>query len=191
MSRPRGRPPKDTAGPSREAMLSIALDHLDTAGVDAFTMRALGERLGVNAMTIYHHFGDRGGLIAAMADHVYASVSAPATGSVVDRIAALMLAYHTQVHRHPSLTLLIFSGPVVFPKQAQRITDDISQLLIDAGMTTQKARLWVAILVDFTHGAAIATAMGGRPEVETTATGLPDGYSDALMELLNGLKGSL
>ena len=172
-------------------MLSIALDFLDAEGVEAFTMRALAERIGVNAMTIYHHFGDRDGLIEAMADHAYSSVCAPSAETSLDRIVALMLTYHAQVLRHPGLTLLIFSRPVVLPKQAQRITDDLSQLLIDTGMASQKSRLWVDILVDFTHGAAVATAIRGRPELEITETGSSDAYAAALMELMNGLKGRL
>ena len=51
-------------------MLSAALRLLDSQGVEGFTMRSLAHSLGVTPMTIYHHFGDRDGLIAAMADRV-------------------------------------------------------------------------------------------------------------------------
>ncbi|MDD7970811.1 TetR/AcrR family transcriptional regulator [Roseinatronobacter alkalisoli] len=189
MNRPRGRPPRDSPTVSRDDMLTAALHLLDTKGVAAFTMRALATRLQVNPMTIYHHFGDRDALVAAMAERVYSSVSAPDSGGSLRRIEALMRAYHGQVLRHPGLTLLVFSLPEVFPQQARRITDDIAQLLIDAGLTAQKARLWVNILVDFTHGAAIATAMGAHAEPKDRDAFCDDDYADALRALLTGLQG--
>lgn len=125
-------------------------------------MRALAERLGVNPMTIHHHFGGRDGLIGAMSEAVYAQVVAPADGTPIDRIAGLLKAYHGQVLRHPGLTMLIFSRPSVFPQQAERITNEISALLAEVGLPDHRTRLWRDILVDFTHGAALATAMNSR-----------------------------
>lgn len=189
MNRPRGRPPRDKASLSPEDMLATALDLLDAKGAKAFTMRALAERLLVNPMTIYHHFGDRDGLIEAMSERVYRNVSAPAAGTPRGRIEALLRAYHAQILRHPGLTLLIFNLPTVFPEQARRITEDIVALLAEAGLSSQRSRLWVNILVDFTHGAAVATAMGGRPSFE--GSGPDNGYDEALSELLDGLANGL
>ena len=44
-------------------------------------MRALAERLGVNPMTIHHHFRRRDGLISAMSEVAYAQVTAPEDGT--------------------------------------------------------------------------------------------------------------
>lgn len=189
MNRPRGRPPRDKAGVSPDDILLAALDLLDAKGAEAFTMRALAERLQINAMTIYHHFGDRDGLIGAISERVYRGVCAPTSGSPRSRIEALLLAYHAQVLLHPGLALLIFSRPAVFPEQARRITEDIAALLAEAGLSSQRSRLWVNILVDFTHGAAVATAMGGQ-----SASDGPDAdqsYDNALAELLNALANGL
>lgn len=185
MTRPRGRPPQNKATVSRDDMLLAALDLVDTDGVDAFTMRTLAGRLQINPMTIYHHFGDRDGLIGAMSERVYRDVSAPASGAPRSRIEALLRAYHGQVLNHPGLTLLIFSRPTVFPEQAQRITKEIAELLAEAGLSPQRTRLWINILVDFTHGAAIATAISGRFNSEGFDS--KDDYDKALTELLNGL----
>lgn len=162
MNRSRGRPRRETAGVSPDDILREALDLLRSAGIDGFTMRALAARMQLNPMTIYHHFGDRDGLISAMADRVYAGVSETPGGTVRARLESLLRAYHAEVLRHPDLTLLIFSRPPAFPSHARRITEDIARLLVDTGLTTEKSRLWVSILVDFTHGAAIATAMANR-----------------------------
>lgn len=189
MNRPRGRPKSDTGTPSRESMEEAALQILDTGGSEAFTMRAVAERLGVNPMTIHHHFGGRNGLIKALADRVYSAVTAPETGDCLRRIESLLHTYHASVIRHPELALLIFSGPDVFPKQAQRITDDISTLLADMGLERSKLALWVSILVDFTHGAAIATAMAVQDEHHGAPPGTGNGYAETLAELLKAMQG--
>lgn len=185
MKRPRGRPPRAEAPVSRDDMVVAALALLDREGVDALTMRALAERLGINPMTILYHFGGRDGLIGAMSEAVYEQVTALENGTPIDRIGGLLKAYHAQVLRHPALTMLIFSRPTVFPQQAERITNEISTLLAEVGLPDERTPLWRDILVDFTHGAALATAMSARgldyaPQDD-------QGFTMALRELLIGL----
>ena len=185
MKRPRGRSPRAQAPVSRDEMVVAALELLDREGADALTMRALAERLAINPMTIHHHFGGRDGLIGAMSDAAYAQVMAPENGTPIDRIGDLLKAYHAQVLRHPALTTLIFSRPVVFPQLAERITNEISALLAEAGLPHQRTKLWRDILVDFTHGAALATAMSGRHQDRESHE--DQGFTMALGELLMGL----
>lgn len=189
MNRPRGRPPRQASRPSPADMLGAAIALLDEAGVEGFTMRALAARLQINPMTIYHHFGDREQLIAAMADRIHAGVAPPATGAPLSRIKALLRAYHETILRHPALTLLVFTSSGLFPAQARRITDSLHGLLVDAGLPAQQAALWLDILIDFTHGAALATAMAG-----SSAAPANDGaerYHQALAELLGGLRAEI
>ncbi|WP_417812445.1 TetR/AcrR family transcriptional regulator [Thalassospira alkalitolerans] len=185
MKRPRGRPPSAETPVSRDDMVGAALDLLDREGAAALTMRALAERLSINPMTIHHHFGGRDGLIGAMSEAVYAQVSAPKHGTPIDRIGELLKAYHAQVLRHPALTMLIFSQPTVFPRQAKRITDEISALLAEIGLPDDRTLLWRDILVDFTHGAALATAMSGRNWDRGSQE--DQGFNMAMRELLLGL----
>ncbi|ARC88157.1 TetR/AcrR family transcriptional regulator [Rhodovulum sp. MB263] len=190
MKRPRGRPPRAGAPVSRDEMLTAALALLEDEGADAFTMRRLAERLGINPMTIHHHFGGRDGLIGAMSERAHAGVAAPEEGTPTERIGGLLRAYHRQVRRHPGLTLLIFSRPTVFPEQAERITREISALLAEAGLPDRQGRLWRDILVDVTHGAALATAMtqGNAADAPAGDQGAEDrGYDAALDELMRAL----
>jgi AcrR family transcriptional regulator len=168
-------------------MLSAALEILDGEGADALTMRALAKRSGVNPMTIYHHFGDRDGLIKALSERAYAGVAAPQEGSVRTRLEELLQSYQSQVVQHPGLTLAIFSRPSVFPEQAERITDDLRTLLGELGLPPSRSQLWVSILVDFTHGAALATAMRSEHEGGRTTSVGDEEYSSTLAELLDSL----
>lgn len=189
MNRPRGRPTRQAGGPSPDDMLGAAIDLLDAAGVEGFTMRALAARLQINTMTIYHHFGDRERLVAAMADRIHAGVVAPASGAALSRAEGLLHAYHATILRHPALTLLVFTSPGLFPAQAQRITDSLCGLLVDAGLSAQRAALWLDILVDFTHGAALATALADRSAA--SANEGADRYRQALAQLLGGLRAEI
>jgi AcrR family transcriptional regulator len=163
-ARGRGRPPVDGKTVSPQSILSEALRLLDADGLDRFTMRALALRVGINPMTIYHHFKDRDGLIRSLADWVYADVAAPETGDAHARLRGLLMAYYAKVVRHPALTLAIFVRPSLFPDHAKRITVELSSLLRELGLSSQRSLPWTSILVDYTHGAALAVAAGGGNE---------------------------
>jgi AcrR family transcriptional regulator len=47
-------------------ILSAAADLLESGGVDALTTRAVCQAAGVTAPTLYHHFGDKNGLLRAL-----------------------------------------------------------------------------------------------------------------------------
>jgi AcrR family transcriptional regulator len=48
---------------TRDAILRAALKIVDTAGVDALSMRKLAGQLGVNPMSIYHHVENKAALL--------------------------------------------------------------------------------------------------------------------------------
>jgi AcrR family transcriptional regulator len=187
--RSRGRPRADEKSVSPANILSEALALLSTEGFEKFTMRAVAMRANVNPMTIYHHFQDRDGLIKAMAECVYADVAASSQGTVRSRIEGLLGAYRTKVMCHPGLTLAIFNRPAVFPDHARRITDNLTDLLKELGLSRSRALLWVHILVDYTHGAALAVAMDEKGDGSQLAATDPEhgNYERAISELLDRL----
>lgn len=179
--RGRGRPPSDGKAVSPERILSEALRILDADGLDRLTMRALAMRVGINPMTIYHHFKDRDGLIRSLAEWVYADVAAPETGDVDARLRGLLMAYYVKVVLHPALTLAIFARPSVFPDHATRITDRLISLLSEFGLSSQRSLRWTHILVDYIHGAALAVA---AQEVNERRGPMLDDFESGLAELL-------
>ncbi|GAA4257065.1 TetR/AcrR family transcriptional regulator C-terminal domain-containing protein [Dactylosporangium darangshiense] len=76
-------PPKrqrgERAGLTREQVLDAALDLVDEAGLPSLTMRALGARLGVEAMTLYHYVPNKDALIDGMVERVFTAASPPAS----------------------------------------------------------------------------------------------------------------
>lgn len=57
----------------RDRIVAAAADLLATGGREAVTTRAVGAAAGVQAPTIYRHFGDMRGLLDAVAEHGFAT----------------------------------------------------------------------------------------------------------------------
>lgn len=62
---------------TRELIEDAALALIEQDGLDAFSTRRLGERLGCQAMSIYHHFPSKAHILDALVDRVLASIELP------------------------------------------------------------------------------------------------------------------
>jgi AcrR family transcriptional regulator len=62
-------PPSEGHERARKKIVSAAIDLLNDGGRDAVTTRAVADAAGVQAPTIYRLFGDKGGLLDAVAEH--------------------------------------------------------------------------------------------------------------------------
>ena len=60
-------------------MVDAALALIAARGLDGLSMRALGEQLGVEAMSLYHWFASKDRLLDAVADRLLAKVVVPPT----------------------------------------------------------------------------------------------------------------
>jgi AcrR family transcriptional regulator len=73
-------------------------------GVAGLSTRKLGERLGVEAMSIYHHFPSKGHLLDALVDEAIASIEwPPADLPPLEQVRGLAHAFRAMAHRHAAL----------------------------------------------------------------------------------------
>jgi AcrR family transcriptional regulator len=63
-------------GDLRNALLEDAVKLLEEGGVEAFTLRELARRVGVNHRAVYRHFEDKRALLAAVAEGGYRALAA-------------------------------------------------------------------------------------------------------------------
>lgn len=172
-----GRPRKGH-GITRDGVLEAALGLLDEGGVEAVSFRALAARLGVTAMAVTHHTGNRQALFAALVAQVFDGVGAPVEGDgPIDRLARLMRRYMSCVLRHPALVQAVLKDQALIAGELQRLTarlDAEVRALGGGGMRE------VGVLIDHAHGFAFSAA--AAPGLD-----LAD-YLDALDWLLQGLK---
>jgi AcrR family transcriptional regulator len=61
--------------------LRAAVDLADTGGVEALSMRELGRKLGVEAMSLYNHVASKDDVLDGMVDLVVAEIELPAAGA--------------------------------------------------------------------------------------------------------------
>lgn len=182
----RGRP-KGGAQISRELILSVAFDVLDESGHNSLTMRTLARRLGVTPMALYSHFPDRDALVRGMSDAIYLWVVTEfeaSKGSPRRQLKNLLSLYYEAVVHFPQLTVLIFSSTCDFSKEVQQINDYLSNLLAKSPLKASTIQIWLDILVDFTHGSALATSSAGFSD-KTFVERQKFRYQQQLEELLS------
>lgn len=93
---------------SRERIVAAALELVAADGLAALSTRRLGERLGCEAMSIYHHYAGKRHLLDALVDHAIASLEWPPEDlPPLERVRFAMYAYRAMAHRFPALFALI------------------------------------------------------------------------------------
>ena len=85
---------------SRELVLQKALEIADTEGIQALSMRRLAQELGVEAMSLYHHFANKERLLDGMIDRVFTEMEVPSEGTWTSRIHARAHSARAALVRH-------------------------------------------------------------------------------------------
>jgi len=102
----RAHAPAQPLSPERIVDAALALIHDD--GLAAFSTRKLGERLGCEAMSIYHHFPSKQHLLDALVEHAIRTVDVPEPGpDLIGRLRRSLYSYREMAHRFPALFPLI------------------------------------------------------------------------------------
>src|SRR5690348_10668307 len=96
---------RPTARLSLEAILAAGIALADREGLDGLSMRRLGQELGVNPMSVYHHLRDKDALLDAMIDAVVGGIAPdPATAGAAtwtEDLRALIGAARRTMLGHP------------------------------------------------------------------------------------------
>lgn len=130
---------------TREIVLSAALDLVDAEGLDALTMRRLGQELGRDPMGLYRYAENRAALLDGVSELVFDELAIfpddPDWQAQLRRIAhdLRLLAL-----RHPNVVPLLVTRPLSTPLGLRplgtlRPLEQILSLLIDAGFSPADA----------------------------------------------------
>ena len=166
---------------TRYRVLREAVAVADEAGLDALTMRRLGQRLGVEAMSLYNHVANKDDLLDGMADLVSAEFAVPVPGQ--GWRGALRLAAtsaHEVLLRHPWASTLLESRSSPGPARL-RYLNGVVGALVDSGYPIQLAYHAVLTLDSYIYGFALQEASTPVPPdqaaeaAEAFVAGLPDG----------------
>ncbi len=86
---------------NRERVLLAAIDLADEDGVESLTMRALADRLGVQAMSLYNHVGNKDDLLDGMLDVVVGEIELPDAEDWREAVRGRAFSAHGVFSRHP------------------------------------------------------------------------------------------
>ncbi|AEW94240.1 MULTISPECIES: TetR/AcrR family transcriptional regulator [Streptomycetaceae] len=147
---------------NRERVLTAAVDLLDHAGPDAFTMRALATRLGVGTMAVYSHFRGKDEIVDAVRERLFGEVELPPRGSGAtprEEARALCLAVYRLLAEHPSVLRLVTVRPV-HGDEGTAVVDRLLGLMLRAGLGRRDAARAQTALMQYTVGSALWAARG-------------------------------
>lgn len=131
---------------SRELVLAAALRLADEEGVEAVSMRRLGQVLQVEAMSLYRHVAGKEAILDGISELVMGEVKVPARNLPWRQaLRESAISTHRALLRHPWASAVLESRRN--PGQA-RMTylDAVVSILLDAGLSTPDvARAFMAV----------------------------------------------
>jgi len=110
-------------GNLRRALLDAALDTIATDGVAALNLRALARRCGVSHAAPTYHFGDRQGLLTAIATEGYDALAASTAATWAETASFLEVgvAYVRFAVTHPGHFAVMFRPDLVDPGEPELV----------------------------------------------------------------------
>ena len=131
MTRPTTRPPR--APLTRERILRAAIELADEDGIEAVTMRRLGRRLGVEAMSLYNHVEDKDDILDGMVELVATEFEVPSGAhDWRSSIRSSAISVHEVLRRHPWASSVMESQARAGSARL-RLLDALIGILVGAG----------------------------------------------------------
>jgi len=140
---------------TRERILEAALALLDRDGLEALSMRKLGEALGVEAMSLYNHVPNKAALLDGIHERILTSVPAsPATKDWRRFARHQARALHATLCAHPNAIALFATRPAATTASFARL-EHYLQVLREAGFSAFDSLRVVHVVMSFVVGHAM------------------------------------
>ncbi len=143
-------------------IVEVGIEITDREGLEAVTMRRLGDELGVDPTAVYRHFRDKDDLMIAIADRLL--------GRAIDGYAASeswrtdLTDIAARVRRvyldHPALAHVLSTSPAPLPNN-QRLSEAALEALSSAGLGPDRTALAFQVLENYAAGASALDAEVG------------------------------
>lgn len=137
---------------NRGRILLSAIALADEDGIEALTMRRLGRRLGVEAMSLYNHVTDKDDILDGMVELITAEFEVP-TGAADWRatIRSATISAHQVLRRHPWASSVIESRAQAGPNRL-RLLDATIGVLAGSGFAMPVVIRTLMALDSHTYG---------------------------------------
>jgi AcrR family transcriptional regulator len=161
MDQTAARPAKHRRPPlSAERIAAEAMALVDDGGLDALSFRALGRRLGCEAMSIYHYFPSKQHLLDAMVTICLAETPIPPPGIPArERMHTLCLRYRQTVLRHAGFAPILLTHRLNH-REGLAWLDQVAAMFGGDEVAPDRRATLFRVLSYFITGAALDEAMG-------------------------------
>jgi TetR/AcrR family transcriptional regulator, tetracycline repressor protein len=152
---------------SRDSILEAGLRLIDRDGLDAFSIRRLGDELGYSPMMIYRHVKDKDDLLEQVASLALGELPV-GTGDDLDwreRLILVVRELHSGLLQHPGVTEVIMRRPPPLAS-LDRFREAMLQALHDGGLSPERAVDALTALVCYVLGYAHAYRVRGATDRE-------------------------
>lgn len=170
MNKKEGKTPRSRAPLTKERIVSVALKLADEGGLATFSMRKLGQELGVEAMALYYHFVSKELLIESMIDRVHAEIEMPAGAehwsiAVRERAESALKVLSRHTWAPPFMASGVNPGPATMQD-----SESLLKCFREAGFSVEMTVHAVSALNIYTYGFAQQFANLSFQTVEEAAS---------------------
>jgi AcrR family transcriptional regulator len=129
------RPDDAPTATARDRLLVAAADLLDAAGGADVPTRAVCDRAGVQAPTLYHHFGSKQGLLDAVISHGFRQflTDHPGDNTDADPVAVIRAGWDRHIQfglENPNFYVRIYGRSV--PEQPCGVVSEVEAMILSA-----------------------------------------------------------
>jgi AcrR family transcriptional regulator len=159
--RGRGSHFRSEAGLSREKIAAAALALVDREGLPSLSTRRLGQELGCEAMSIYHHFPSKAHLMDALVELMLAEarVAAAEEGDWLERLRRTAHNFRAMALKHPKF-FPFFAVHRLNTRAGVAFINGIIGILREAGFSDGDAARFFRELGYYLTGAALDETAG-------------------------------
>ncbi|HEX9363355.1 MAG TPA: TetR/AcrR family transcriptional regulator C-terminal domain-containing protein [Candidatus Dormibacteraeota bacterium] len=143
---------KKRAALTRERVLRSAVKLADRGGIEALSMRRLGQELGVEAMSLYNHVRNKEEILDGLVDVVFSEIATPsADDDWVTAMRRRAVSARQVLKRHPWALGLLESRTRPGPANL-RHHDSVLAALRTAGFSVEMAAHAYSLLDSYIYG---------------------------------------
>lgn len=179
---------------TRPDILSAALRIIDDEGADALSMRRLARGLGIEAMSLYHHFPNKDAIldgVIELALQTEAPAGEQSAPSWREPVAAAVLGFRRVLVKHPNVLPVMVARPPTSSSTSMYVQGPLRYLMAQGFDDSDAAELFQGLFA-LAFGHAMLSTSYGAIELE----GVPavafneDGFARTLDVLLHGYDAS-
>lgn len=180
---------------SRERLLTIALDIVDSDGIEGLSMRRLASAVNVEAASLYYWFPNKRSIIEGVVEAIRAEAFDPDFDRTMPwqvTLQYLGIRYRAALMRHPR-ALPAFSKRPVMTERGLSYVEAVLDTLRNDGLTVRQADRALSLVAGLVTGLCVTEASPGYhnepgvspEEFRALGTLLPADRFSRLIEVLN------